>query len=80
MSEDADGSLQVGKLLDVQWTLGVAVTSNTCKNINSPFITMAVNVKDSSGNVVSTSFEMSLTEFQSFSRQIKDAAAVLETM
>jgi len=51
-------------LIDVQWTLGVAVSSNTCKNINSPFVAMAVKVQDSSGKVVSKSFELSLMEFQ----------------
>ncbi|XP_071485738.1 COMM domain-containing protein 6-like [Diadema antillarum] len=78
--ELADVVLGVGKLVDLKWKLGVAMSSNNCRNLNSPFITISLKVADPSGQVRERSFELTVPEFRNFSKQLKEMAAVLETV
>jgi len=55
--------LTVGELVDMQWKLGVAVESSDGVS-NQPFVSVLVRIKDSSGQLASRSFELSLQEFQ----------------
>ncbi|XP_077200091.1 COMM domain-containing protein 6 isoform X4 [Paroedura picta] len=70
----------VGQLIDFQWKLGVAVSSDTCRSLKCPYVTMAVKVADASGHVTSKSFEMTVAQFQNFYSQFKEMASVLETV
>lgn len=78
--ELADYVLGVGKLVDLKWKLGVAMSSNNCRNLNSPFVTISLKVADPSGQVQERSFEMTVPQFRNFSKQLKAMAAVLETV
>ncbi|XP_033115623.1 COMM domain-containing protein 6-like [Anneissia japonica] len=71
--------LSVGKLIDMKWKLGMAMTSQSCKNLNSPLVTISLKVASPSGNIATTSFEMTVPEFQSFSKQMKEMASMLDT-
>ncbi|KAJ8297949.1 hypothetical protein KUTeg_024480 [Tegillarca granosa] len=70
----------VGQLVDMQWKLGVGVSSDSCKNLNSPYVTMQVKVADPSGKLSTHTFEMTVMQFQDFSKQMKEMANVLETV
>lgn len=72
--------LNVGQLVDMKWKLGVAMTSHCCKNLNSPFVTLTLTVGNSSGQLSTHAFEMTVPEFKNFSRQMKEMAAMLETV
>ena len=52
------------QLVDMTWKLGIAVCSDECKSLNSPFVTMTLKVADASGKVSTHTFELSLTQFQ----------------
>uniref|UniRef100_A0A8D0DVY7 COMM domain-containing protein 6 n=1 Tax=Salvator merianae TaxID=96440 RepID=A0A8D0DVY7_SALMN len=78
--EDAQSVAAVGQLIDFQWKLGMAVSSDSCKSLKSPYITMALKVVDASGCITSKIFEMTIPQFQNFYSQFKDMAAVLETV
>ncbi|XP_038056334.1 COMM domain-containing protein 6-like [Patiria miniata] len=70
--------LSVGQLVDMQWKLGVAMTSDVCRSLNSTFVMMSLKVADPSGQVTTKSLEMTVAEFKNFSKQIREMAAMLE--
>lgn len=70
----------IGQLVDIQWKLGMAVSSDTCRSLNSPFISVLMKIVDTSGEMSYKSFEMTVQQFQNFYRQFKEMASVLETV
>ncbi|KAK1170072.1 COMM domain-containing protein 6-like isoform X1 [Acipenser oxyrinchus oxyrinchus] len=78
--EDPSHMITVGQLVDFQWKLAMAVSSDTCRSLNYPYISMTLKVANSSGQITSKSFEMTIPQFQNFFRQFKEMAAVLETV
>lgn len=48
----------------MQWKLGVAMTSDSCRSLNSTFVVMSLRVADPSGKVTTRSFEMTVAEFK----------------
>lgn len=54
-------SLQV---VDVQWRLGMAVSSDICRSLNSPYVTLLLKIAEPSGLICQKSFEMSVPQFQ----------------
>ncbi|XP_072114887.1 COMM domain-containing protein 6 isoform X1 [Mobula birostris] len=77
-AEDAKHMLTVGQLVDLQWKLGMAVSSDSCKSLNCPYVTIALKVADPSGEIIRRSFEMTVPQFQNFSKQFRELATVLE--
>ncbi|XP_058885329.1 COMM domain-containing protein 6-like isoform X1 [Acipenser ruthenus] len=78
--EDPSRMITVGQLVDFQWKLAMAISSDTCRSLNYPYISMTLKVANSSGQITSKSFEMTIPQFQNFFRQFKEMAAVLETV
>lgn len=70
----------IGQLVDIQWKLGMAVSSDSCRSLNSPIISVLMKIADTSGEVSYKSFEMTVPQFQNFYRQFKEMASVLETV
>ncbi|XP_069746654.1 COMM domain-containing protein 6 isoform X4 [Narcine bancroftii] len=63
-TEDAKHMLTVGELVDLQWKLGMAVSSDSCRSLNYPYVTMVLKVADPSGEIIRRSFEMTVPQFQ----------------
>ncbi|XP_043360536.1 COMM domain-containing protein 6 isoform X2 [Dermochelys coriacea] len=80
MSEDARNMATVGQIIDIQWKLGMAVSSDSCRSLKYPYVTMTLKVAELSGQIMSRSFEMTIPQFQDFFRHFKEMAAVLETV
>ncbi|KAJ6652633.1 hypothetical protein lerEdw1_011247 [Lerista edwardsae] len=80
VSEDAKNVAAVGQLIDFQWKLGMAVSSDSCKSLKSPYVTMTIKVADVMGHITTRTFEMTVPQFQNFYCQFKEMAAVLETV
>ncbi|XP_046577837.1 LOW QUALITY PROTEIN: COMM domain-containing protein 6-like [Haliotis rubra] len=72
--------LNVGQLLDLQWRVGVAISSDDCKSLNSPHITLLLTIAETGGSITKHSVEMTLTQFRNFSRQLKEMAVLMETV
>ncbi|TRY88173.1 hypothetical protein DNTS_026877 [Danionella cerebrum] len=70
----------IGQLVDIQWKLGMAVSSDTCRSLNSPFISVLMKIADTSGEASYKTFEMTVPQFQNFYKQFKEMASVLETV
>ncbi|XP_069130119.1 COMM domain-containing protein 6-like [Argopecten irradians] len=77
---DKDQILGVGQLVDLKWKVGMAMSSDTCRNLNSSYVAMAIKVADPSGKITNHNFEMTVQQFQNFSKQLKDIAHALETV
>lgn len=78
--QEAQAMLSIGQLVDMQWRLGMAVSSDTCRSLNSPYVSLLLKVADTSGLISQRCFEMTVPQFQNFHRQFKELAAVLETV
>ncbi|XP_067419336.1 COMM domain-containing protein 6 isoform X2 [Emydura macquarii macquarii] len=64
VSEDARNMATVGQIIDIQWKLGMAVSSDSCRSLKYPYVTMTLKVANSSGQIMSKSFEMTIPQFQ----------------
>uniref|UniRef100_A0A4X1VB04 TBC1 domain family member 4 n=1 Tax=Sus scrofa TaxID=9823 RepID=A0A4X1VB04_PIG len=66
-------------LIDFQWKLGMAVSSDSCRSLKYPYVAVMLKVADHSGQVKNKSFEMTIPQFQvpdviSSIRQLSKAA------
>lgn len=84
--EDSSGprldakSKVTNQLVDFQWKLGMAVSSDSCRSLKYPYVALMLKVADHSGQVKNKSFEMTIPQFQNFYRQFKEIAATIETV
>ncbi|CAL8370468.1 unnamed protein product [Arctogadus glacialis] len=78
--QEVQALLSIGQLVDMQWKLGMAVSSDTCRSLNSPFVSVLLKIVEPSGQISQKSFEMTIPQFQNFHKQFKEMAAVLETV
>ncbi|KAF4087385.1 hypothetical protein AMELA_G00094820 [Ameiurus melas] len=78
--QEVQAVASIGQLVDVQWKLGMAVSSDTCRSLNSAYISVLMKIADTSGEISYKSFEMTVLQFQNFYRQFKEIASVLETV
>eukprot|EP00727_Mastigamoeba_balamuthi_P006932 m51a1_g286 hypothetical protein (77) ;mRNA; r:329624-330022 len=69
----------VGRLLSIDWKLGVACASDTCRRLGAPYVTALVRIEDDTHAVTEHSVEMSIAQFQTFGRHIKDMSGIMET-
>ncbi|XP_037673146.1 COMM domain-containing protein 6-like [Choloepus didactylus] len=76
-----DAESQVtNQLIEFQWKLGMAVSSDSCRSLKYPYVAAMLKVADHSGQAKNKSFEMTIRQFQSFYRQFKEIAAIIETV
>ncbi|XP_075055927.1 COMM domain-containing protein 6 isoform X1 [Mixophyes fleayi] len=68
------------QLVDFQWKIGMAVSSDSCRSLNHPYVTVVLKLADHSGHVRSKVFEMTIPEFQNFFKQFKEMSAALENV
>lgn len=52
------------QLVDIQWKLGVAVSSDTCRSLNSPYVSLLLKIVQPPGQICHRSFEMTVPQFQ----------------
>lgn len=52
------------QLVDMQWKLGMAVSSDTCRSLNSPYVSLRLKILEPSGQICHKSFEMTVPQFQ----------------
>ncbi|CAI8043426.1 COMM domain-containing protein 6 [Geodia barretti] len=72
-------TLLVGQLLSMDWQLGMAMSSSSCRSLNSPYLTLQFNLADPSGALRKKTLQMTVAEFQNLAGQLKDMASALET-
>lgn len=72
--------LGVGQLIDLKWKVGVAMSSDSCRSLNSPYVAMTIKVADPAERETTHNFEMTVEQFLNFFKQLQDMASVLETV
>ncbi|XP_034740652.1 COMM domain-containing protein 6 [Etheostoma cragini] len=78
--QQVQAMLSISQLVDMQWKLGMAVSSDTCRSLNSPYVSLLLKIVEPSGQICQRSFEMTIPQFQNFHKQFKEMAAVMETV
>ncbi|KAM9347837.1 COMM domain-containing protein 6 [Symphorus nematophorus] len=78
--QEVQAMLSISQLVDMQWKLGMAVSSDTCRSLNSSYVTLLLKIIEPSGQISQRSFEMTIPQFQNFHKQFKEMAAVMETV
>ncbi|KAM3607841.1 uncharacterized protein V6R79_014994 [Siganus canaliculatus] len=78
--QEVQTMLSINQLVDMQWKLGMAVSSDACRSLNSPYVSLLLKIVDPSGQICQRSFEMTIPQFQNFHKQFKEMAAVMETV
>uniref|UniRef100_T1JHH6 COMM domain-containing protein 6 n=1 Tax=Strigamia maritima TaxID=126957 RepID=T1JHH6_STRMM len=73
-------SLKIAQLVDFQWRLGIMMSSDNCANLNTPYITLALTIKEANGELNKCCMEMSISEFQKFHQELKEISSTLATM
>ncbi|KAM9342004.1 COMM domain-containing protein 6 [Pholidichthys leucotaenia] len=72
--------LSISQLVDMQWKLGMAVSSDTCRSLNSPYVSVMLKILEPSGHICQRSFDMTIPQFQNLHKQFREIAAVMETV
>jgi len=81
MSAAITETLSVGRLVSLETKLGVAIASDTCKRLNTPFVTLLVRIAgDGEQQCEEHAFELTLQQFQAFAKNIGDIAALMESL
>lgn len=78
--QDLQTTLSINQLVDMQWKLGMAVSSDTCRSLNSPYVSLRLKILEPSGQISYKSIEMTVPQFQNFHKQFKEMAALMETV
>ncbi|KAM8855729.1 COMM domain-containing protein 6 isoform 1-T2 [Spinachia spinachia] len=78
--QEVQAVLGIGQLVDMQWKLGMAVSSDTCRSLNSLYVSLLLKIVEPPGQIWHRSFEMTVPQFQNFHKQLKEMAAVMETV
>jgi hypothetical protein len=53
-----------GKLSNFKWRVGVALSSNKCKNLSSPYVLVSFDICELNGSIVHHACELSFEEFK----------------
>ena len=52
------------QLVSMDWQLGVAMSSSSCRSLHSPYLTLQLKVADAAGKVQQHTLQMTIPEFQ----------------
>lgn len=55
---------RIGQMVDFKWRLGVAITSNSCRDLQNPYVVVSFAVVESDGSKKYHSAELTLEQFQ----------------
>ena len=52
------------QLVSMEWQLGMAMSSSSCRSLNSPYLTLQLNITDPAGALRRNTLQMTVAEFQ----------------
>jgi len=78
-TKDSGHSLRLGQLVGMEWKLGVGIASTHCRNLSTPFVSLLLRVAQPDGTTHHHALELTLQQFQEFSKTFHDIAQQLET-
>jgi len=74
----AERVFSLGKVVSLDWRIGLTMSSNFGKEFKQPFVTLFLGISDPRGKVSHHAVEMSPSEFQGFREKLKEIQAQLE--
>jgi hypothetical protein len=78
--EDIRKTSNFGRLRNLQWRLGVALSSSSCDNLSSPYIAISFDVVDPNGNTQTHTTEMAYPAFLRFRTEFQKVNATMSAM
>ena len=69
-----------GRLSNLQWRLGVSLSSSSCQNLSSPYVALSFDVVDNNGCRTVHTTEMSYSEFVKFQADFAKVDNVMNAM
>ncbi len=71
-----------GRISNLSWRLGLVMSSNSCKNMNTPYITLSMDVQDSADASSKTKhvMELSYAEFQEVYAKLTTVEEIMENL
>jgi len=78
--DQVKATLNIGKLVSMEWKLGVAISSSQYNSVNAPFVTLLLKVSDSNNAITAHSFELTGGEFNDFAKNLNDIQALLKVL
>lgn len=72
--------LRLGRLVGMEWKLGVGIASTHCKSLGAPFVSLLLKVASPTGEVTAHSLELNLEEFQDFAKTFRDISQSLDAI
>jgi len=70
---------KIGEVEKMDWKLSMSTSSSSCKNLDTPIVTLKLTLKNDNDERKYQSMELTIPEFQNFSNQLKEARSVLLT-
>ena len=54
---------KIGKLENLQWKIGVALSSSMCKDLNHPYVNLSFQIRGTDGTLAFHTLELSYEDF-----------------
>lgn len=67
-------------MYDLKWKLGVSISSSSCTNLSSPFVSISFKIRENNGSSTSHTAELTYSEFQNFLTTFRDISAVMDNL
>ena len=77
---DIRKSSNFGRLSNLNWRLGVALSSSNCKNLSSPYVALSFDLIDNNGNKSVHTTEMSYGDFMKFHAEFRKVNQIMTAM
>eukprot|EP00761_Pharyngomonas_kirbyi_P007061 gb/GECH01007070.1/.p1 GENE.gb/GECH01007070.1/~~gb/GECH01007070.1/.p1 ORF type:complete len:201 (+),score=34.61 gb/GECH01007070.1/:1-603(+) len=76
----AYSTFTLGKLVGMDWKVGVSVASDSDEDLASPVITVALRIRNSDGSISTRTIEMDVPRFNNFAKAFNDMSSVIDTL
>jgi len=73
-------TVNMGRLVGLEWKLGVAIQSKECSNLLTPYVQLLFKVVDHNGKITFQHLELTYSQFQDLSTTFRFVAAKLDTV
>ena len=70
----------VGRLVNLEWKLGVTVASNTCHKIEEPFVVLKFQIEDNNEQLQQHSIQLSIAEFTKMAKSFSEMHTLMESL
>ena len=69
-----------GRVVGMDWKVGVRVASDRCEELNTAFVTVVLRIANADGEVTANAVEMSVPEFNSFASTLREIGRKLDSV